>query len=371
MLGLHATNKKATFLRHEHLWLSHFQGFTLRLWAVAIAFVPEMAICQCPDTANKVLFRASENLKVVPSQMKLSQLETFVAVIEQGGIRAAARQLNISQAAVTKSMRMLEEGAGIPLLVRQSRGVSVTSAGNRLLERARIITRQAALAHEELRQAGGEDFGSVRIGVTPFLTFTGLGPAFSWFRQRYQNVEVQVMEGLMTRVLPRLRNGTLDIAAVAADVGEVHGDEFRVQRVLQTRQRVVVREGHPMLEQPTARGLSSLEWVLTQPLHSGKQPRLEAMFSLAGVAPPSRVVLCEALSAIALIRSTDAVSIVPEPLLGQFDLRGIVAIGDGVFHPCDIELLILTRADVPLTPAAEYFAHCLAMVSRPPHGLSE
>lgn len=63
------------------------------------------------------------------------------------------------------------------------------------------------------------------------------------------------------------------------------------------------------------------------------QPRLEAMFSLAGVAPPSRVVLCEALSAMALIRNIDIVGIVPEPLLGQLDSTGIVAIEQDVFIP--------------------------------------
>ncbi|MGJ7501551.1 LysR substrate-binding domain-containing protein [Variovorax sp. ZT5P49] len=297
--------------------------------------------------------------------MKLSQLESLVAVVEHGGIRAAARELNVSQAAVTKSMRLLEEDAGIPLLVRQSRGIALTAAGTRLLERARVITRQTALAREELRQGNGEDFGTVQIGVTPFLTFTGLGEAFNWFRHRYQNVQLNVIEGLMSRVLPRLRNGTLDMAAVAADVGEVQGDEFRVQRIFQARQCIVVREGHPMQKKPTARGLASCEWVLTQPIGGGQQPRIEAMFSLAGVPPPSRVVVCEALSAMALVRSTDVVSIVPEPLLGHFESSGIVPISEAVFHPCDVELLILTRADVPLTPAAEYFAHCLSKVSQP------
>jgi LysR family transcriptional regulator of abg operon len=169
----------------------------------------------------------------------------------------------------------------------------------------------------------------VQIGITPFLTFSGLGEAFNWFRHRYRNVQLNVIEGLM----------------------------------FQARQRIVVREGHPMQKKPTARGLAACEWVLTQPIGGGQQPRIEAMFSLAGVAPPSRVVVCEALSAMALMRATDVVGIVPEPLLGHFESSGIVPVREAVFHPCDIELLILTRSDVPLTPAAEYFVHCLSRVS--------
>lgn len=294
--------------------------------------------------------------------MKLHQFEALVAVVEHGGIRAAARALNVSQAAVTKSMRLLEDEAATPLLIRRTRGVALTQAGQRLLSRARVITRQVALAREDLRQAGGDDAGTLRVGLTPFLNFTALGETFSWFRQRYRNVELQLMEGLMMRVLPRLRDGTLDIAAVAADVGEIEGDEFIARRLLRAPQRIVVREGHPVLADPDARALTALEWVLTQPIVSAGQPRVEAMFAVAGVAPPTRIVVCETLAAMSILRHSDAVSIFPQPLLGHPETRGIVAIRNAPLRPSDIELLLLTQPDVPLTPAAEYFAHCLAQV---------
>ena len=158
--------------------------------------------------------------------MKLQQLEVLLAVVEHGGIRAAARHLHLSQAALTKSLRLLEAEAGVALLVRKASGVGLTEAGTRLLLRARLISRQVALAREELQQAAGDDQGTVRLGVTPFLTLTALGPAFDWFRSRYPQVQVQVIEGLMARVLPRLREGSLDIAAVAADSGEIQEDGF-------------------------------------------------------------------------------------------------------------------------------------------------
>ena len=86
------------------------------------------------------------------------------------------------------------------------------------------------------------------------------------------------------------------------------------------------------------------------------------MFALAGVAPPTRVVVCETLAAMSILRHSDAVSIFPEPLLGHPETRGLVAIANAPFSPSDIELLLLTQPDVPLTPAAEHFAHCLASV---------
>lgn len=295
--------------------------------------------------------------------MKLQQLHVLMAVVEEGGIRAAARRLHLSQAAITKAMRTLEEAAGQQLLLRKARGVALTEAGERLLPRARAIARQIALAQEELRQAAGEDVGTVRVGVTPFLTLTALGPAFNWFRQRYRQVDVQVIEGLMGRVLPRLREGSLDIAAVAADVGDFQGGEFRSQRVLQAPQCVVVRAGHPVLRDPTPQALVALEWVSTHPIGNGAAPRTDAVFTLAGVPPPQRVIQCDSLAALSLLRHSDAVGVFPRPLLGHPETRDIVPVEDTTLRPCDIEVLLLTRADIPLTPAAAHFAHCLAQVS--------
>lgn len=293
--------------------------------------------------------------------MTFHEFDALVAVLDQGGIRAAARALNVSQAALTKSMRLLEDEAGTPLLIRRARGVAVTEADQRMLARARAVTRQVVLVREDLHQAVGDDAGSLRVGPTPFLNFTALGETFRWFRQRYRNVELQLIEGLVRRVLPRLRDGTLDIAAVAADVRGIAGDEFIARRLLRAPQRIVVRQGHRVLRAPDARALTALEWVLTQPIAGAAQPRVVAMFALAGVAPPARVVVRGTLAAMTILQHSDAVSTFPEPLMGYPETCGIVAIPDAPFSPSGIELL-LTRPDVPLTLAAEHFAHCLASV---------
>ena len=64
-----------------------------------------------------------QNVVVAERAVKLAQLEVFVVVVEQGGIRAAARHLGLSQAAVTKAMRLLEQETAIPLVIRKSREI--------------------------------------------------------------------------------------------------------------------------------------------------------------------------------------------------------------------------------------------------------
>jgi DNA-binding transcriptional LysR family regulator len=205
--------------------------------------------------------------------MKLHQLQALVAAVEHGSIRAAARERHLTQAALTKSLRQLEEDAGVALLVRKSRGVALTEAGLRLHARALLVMRQLALAQDELQQAQGDETGTVRVAITPYLMLTVLGEAFLWFRKRYPHIELRLIEGLVARVLPGLRDGTVDFAIVA-DSGDVTPQEFQCTRLQKDQQKLVVRAGHPVLRQPTAAKLVELEWVMPGSVFAGAGRRV-------------------------------------------------------------------------------------------------
>lgn len=304
-------------------------------------------------------FSCHSNLATTGAPVKLHQLQALVGVVEHGSIRATAREMHLTQAALTKSLRTLEEDVGVSLLVRKSRGVVLTEAGQRLHARAKLVTRQITLAHEDLKQSQGEDTGTLRVGITPYLMLTVLGEAFMWFRKRYPKVQLRLVEGLVARVLPSLRDGTLDFAIVA-DSGEVTHTEFDATRLLKEAQKIVVRQDHPIVgQQASAAKLAALEWVLPGPFANDLDDGLNTMFKLAGVQPPSQITRCDAMAAMALVRQSDAVSVMPAPLLAQPECRGLVEIRVKKLNPPPIELVLLTPPDVPLTPAAAYFARCL------------
>jgi DNA-binding transcriptional LysR family regulator len=290
--------------------------------------------------------------------MKLHQLQALVGAVDHGSIRAAARALHLTQAALTKSLRQLEEDAGVALLVRKSRGVVLTETGLRLHTRARLVMRQLQLAQDELRQSLGDQTGAVRVGLTPYLMLTVLGESFRWFRKRYPRVELRLMEGLVTRVLPALRDGSLDFAIVASS-GEVAAQEFEATRLGQAAQTLVVRVGHPVLNHPTAQQLRELEWVLPGPMAVEPDEGVAAMFAQAGVAPPELISRCDAMAAMALVRQSGAVSVMPAPLLAQPEAHGLVGLALHNLQPPPVELILLAPPDVPLAPAAAYLARCL------------
>lgn len=295
--------------------------------------------------------------------MKLHQLQALVAVIDHGGIRAAARALHLSQAAVTKALRQLEDEVATPLLRRHSRGVGLTDAGERLLGHARLVTRQLALAEEDLRQTAGEDAGTLRVGLVPLLTMTVLPEAFSWFRQRFRRVQLQFTEGLVARVVPALRDGTLDLGVVAMDESQQLPHGLLTRGLGHVAQCVVARSGHPLHRGGAgAPRLDDCEWLVTSSLLADAATRLAPVFARAGVGAPQRLVSSEAIGTLALLRHTDCVSVLPRMLLGRPETAGIAEVAGCPIQAPALRLILLQRAETPLTPAAEYFAHCLAQV---------
>ena len=162
----------------------------------------------------------------------------------------------------------------------------------------------------------------------------------------------------MARVLPRLRDGSLDLAIVA-DTGDLPKEELHSTPVLTTRQHIVVRERHPVLVNPSAQAMADLEWVLSGPREGLKSSRLHAAFARAGIKPPRRILLCDTLSGLALLRNSDVAGVVPAPLLAQPEARGLVPVELPGLDPGELRLVLVTRPDVPLSPAAAYFAQCL------------
>lgn len=71
--------------------------------------------------------------------MSLEQLETVVAIAEEGALTRAAQRLHISQPPLTRRLRALEDELGAALFVRNARGMTPTAAGERFIERARAI----------------------------------------------------------------------------------------------------------------------------------------------------------------------------------------------------------------------------------------
>ena len=290
--------------------------------------------------------------------MKFHQLKAFLAVAETGSIRGAARRLFLSQAALTKAMRELEDDLGAPLLQRSVRGVQLTVCGARLLVRAKLILKQTELAHAEARQLQGADEGSISIGVSPLVALTVLPFAVAAFRRTYQKVRLHVVEGLEGIILPGLRDGSLDFGVLIVAAGDL-GEDLVLEPWFSAPNAVVLRDGHPLAGARTLAQLAHLEWLATSFGAHGLGTRIGKIFAQAGLPAPERLLRAESvIAAFALLRHTDMVSLIPADLLACPETKGLGAVALDL-QPARSDFNLIHRADVPLAPAASAFVACL------------
>ena len=139
-------------------------------------------------------------------------LTTFVMVVDRGSMAAAARQLNITPAAVAQQIRTLERELGAPLIARAGRTVSVTEAGTRILERARELLRDAA----DLRTVANDNAtaGELRLGAGT-NALTGIVPdILARMVARFPQINVYIQPGYSPELYRAVEHGDLDAAVV-------------------------------------------------------------------------------------------------------------------------------------------------------------
>ena len=294
--------------------------------------------------------------------VKLHQLKAFLAAVETGSIRAAARRMSLSQASLTKALRELEVSLGTPLIQRSVHGIQLTKGGTKLLVRARLIERQMQLAENELRQLQGEDEGTVAIGVTPLIALTTLCHTIAEFQKLHERVRFHIVEGYEGIVLPGVRQGTLDFGVMIISEDQLAQD-LEFDYWFSTESSVVMREGHPLVKAQTLSELSDQTWLATSFGTSGRSGKITTFFAKNGLPPPERILRCDSISmSNALIRSTDVLTLAPVPLLECPETQGIARANLSCPPPRN-NFGMVTRADVPMPPLVAAFAARLREVT--------
>jgi DNA-binding transcriptional LysR family regulator len=139
-------------------------------------------------------------------------LNTFVIVADRGSMAAAARELNITPAAVSQQIRTLERELGAPLIARAGRTVSVTEEGARILERARDLLRDVA----DLRSVANDKAlsGELRLGACPTALAGMLPDILVRMVQQFPQINVFIKPGYSADLYRAVEAGDVDAAIV-------------------------------------------------------------------------------------------------------------------------------------------------------------
>ena len=149
----------------------------------------------------------------------IEDIRTFVAVADAGAVSAAARELHLTQSAVTRRVQRLEHAVGARLVDRRHRPFALTAAGGRALESCRRMLAAAAELHDTGSPTPGSA-GDLRLGVAHALTELVLVEPMDTLAQAWPNVRWQVSTGWSQDLLARLKSRTLDAACVLLPKGQ-------------------------------------------------------------------------------------------------------------------------------------------------------
>jgi LysR family transcriptional regulator, regulator of abg operon len=296
--------------------------------------------------------------------MKYRHVQAFIAVVEAGSFRAAARNLGISQPSLTKTLQDFEADLGTALVVRLRRGCVATPLGRVLFDRVKLVDEDLRRAREEIGQLLGAAHGEVRVALSPVASLTMGAEALTRFRRAYPEARVKICDGIFDRQLNSVRQGLVDFAIGGFLTDEV-GPEFVRHHLFDNHIVPWVRLDHPLAGR--ARSLVDLQdydWVLTN-----DDPRfislIQRHFQRFGVRTPNVAVTCESFPMVLdIIPKTDLIAAFPARLSGNplvSSRMSTVVINE----PSPVTSLdLIKRADLPLTPLADHFAELFRRIAR-------
>ena len=148
-------------------------------------------------------------------EQNLSQYKIFYEVAKAGNISRAAKELYISQPAISKSISKLEDSLGLSLFTRSSRGVQLTCEGEILFEHVREAFETLSRGEQELKRIQEFDIGHLRIGVSNTLCKYILLPYLKTFVDQYPHMRVTIESQATAQTLARLEQQKIDLGLVA------------------------------------------------------------------------------------------------------------------------------------------------------------
>jgi DNA-binding transcriptional LysR family regulator len=271
--------------------------------------------------------------------LSVARLKILDEVAHRGSFSAAAEALDYTQSAISQQIAALEAEAGMTLLQRHPRGVSLTAAGQTLVGHAEGILARLESAEAALGAIAGLRGGRLRMASFPTAGATLMPLAIATFRARYPDVELTLAEGEPEQIAPRLRAGELDLALLFEFDGSAMQQEITRTELLEDPLYLALPSDHELAKKRKLR-LEDL--------------REEAWVQTSNASPCARHV----------VRSCHAAGFEPNVAFESDDyqtVQGLVAAGVGVALIPELALTVVRediaiRALSPRPPARQVIA---------------
>lgn len=218
--------------------------------------------------------------------LELRHLRSLVAIADSGKLATAAERVHLSQSALSHQIRALEDHHGLALFERTRQGLQFTPAGERLLTLARIVLAEVSAAERDLQRMKGETTGELRIALECHTCFDWLMPVMHAFRQRWPEVEVDLVAGFHAEPLALLKEGRADLVIGSAPKS---ARAWQVSPLFKFEMMAVVANDHPLRHKRfiTGRDLAD-ETLITYPVPDARIDLVREVLAPAKVNPARR-----------------------------------------------------------------------------------
>ena len=212
--------------------------------------------------------------------LELRHLRTLHALQCAGSLVRAAQLLNLTQSALSHQIRLMEEHYGGPLFERKSVPIAFTAVGSRLLALADTVLPAVEQTERDVARLSQGDSGQLRVALECHTCFDWLMPVMDEFRQRWPEVEIDLVSGFHSDPVELLRSGQADLV-----IGSDCGLDFKVFPLFRFEILVVLAQKHRLaahrrLEAADFQG----ETLITYPVPPERIDLIREVLAPAGIA---------------------------------------------------------------------------------------
>ena len=258
--------------------------------------------------------------------LEIRHLKTLVGLKKTGSLVAAAEQLNLSQSALSHQLKVLEDYLGTPVLVRKTRPMRFTPAGQKLLELADKVLPQIKQTEQQLSRIKTGDSGNLHIAVECHSCFDWLMPTLDQYRLECPDVELDLSTGFDFNPIESLLRANTDLI-ITSDIR--NSDEISYIPLFKYQILLAVSKQHPLAAEPCIFAEDMYDdTLITYPVERERLDIFTRFLTPAGVEPSlvrHSQVNAMTLQLIASNRGVAALPcwVVNQSVLKQYDIAAL------------------------------------------------
>ncbi|HHQ4053810.1 TPA: transcriptional regulator TdcA, partial [Citrobacter freundii] len=255
---------------------------------------------------------------------KTQHLVVFQEVIRSGSIGSAAKELGLTQPAVSKIINDVEAYFGIELVVRKNTGVTLTQAGQVMLSWSESITREMKNMVDEMNSMTGNAVVDVSFGFPSLIAFTIMSGMIKKFKEVFPKAQVSMYEAQLSSFLPAVRDGRLDFAiGTLSDEMKLH--DLHVEPLFESEFVLVASNSRTCTGITTLKALKNEQWVLPQ-TNMGYYSELLTTLQKNGISSENIVKTDSVVTIYNLVLNADFLTVIPCDMTTPFGSNQFITI---------------------------------------------